>query len=114
MINVVQTRSRFVSNVVVALLLIGGVLHSRAEAAEVLERPHTYALSDVVISLERTGCLGSCPSYTVAIHGDGRVVYDGRSHVAVIGHREKNIDQKQVVELLEHIYKIRFFLMPNT
>jgi hypothetical protein len=27
--------------------------------------------SDVVIRLERTPCLGTCPVYTLAIHGDG-------------------------------------------
>ncbi|MGO1070365.1 DUF6438 domain-containing protein [Lysobacter sp. CA199] len=37
------------------------------------------------ISLQRTECLGSCPSCTVTLHGAGTVVYSGRAYVASTG-----------------------------
>lgn len=72
------------------------------------ERPQSYSLADVVISLERTV---RCPNYRVAVHGDGRVIYDGGQCGGPIGRKEWKIDQKRIVELLDYIYRIRFFEM---
>src|SRR5215471_1107147 len=57
------------------------------------ETPSLNSLSDadlktLTIRLERIGCFGTCPAYTVAIHGDGRIEYDGKSHVKQVGVRE--------------------------
>jgi hypothetical protein len=73
--------------------------------------PTSYLLTDVIISLERTHCYGPCPVYKVQIHGDGRVRYEGHENVKVVGIREATIGKKKIVELLKHIYEIRFFGM---
>ena len=57
------------------------------------QTPDLSSLSDadlktVTIQLERTGCYGTCPGYSVTIHGDGRVEYNGKSHVKEIGTQE--------------------------
>ena len=39
----------------------------------------------VVITLERTVCYGTCPAYTLRITGDGSVEYEGMRYVRVIG-----------------------------
>lgn len=45
--------------------------------------------SKVTITLERSGCFGSCPSYTVRVSTDG-ISFEGRGNVAAMGtHREK-------------------------
>src|ERR1700746_1609053 len=49
------------------------------------EAPDLNSLSDselkaLTISLERTGCYGSCPAYTVTIRGDGSVTYVGKNY----------------------------------
>ena len=36
-------------------------------------------LATLTIQLERTGCFGSCPAYSITMHGDGRVEYSGKS-----------------------------------
>jgi len=40
--------------------------------------------SKVRITLERTGCFGSCPAYTVAVSTDG-IVFNGRGFVVAAG-----------------------------
>ena len=49
--------------------------------------------ADIVITLERTICLGECPDYRVEIRGDGRVTYHGENYVAVEGDYSWTIPQ---------------------
>jgi hypothetical protein len=90
-----------------ALFAACSAIHARDDPA----LPTSYLLTDVIISLERTHCYGPCPVYKVQIYGDGRVRYEGHEHVKVVGVREATIDKKEIVELLRHIYEIRFFGM---
>jgi hypothetical protein len=43
------------------------------------------SLDSVRITLERTGCFGSCPSYAVEISGNGAMTYHGGAYVLVDG-----------------------------
>ena len=53
--------------------------------------PNIRPDSKVTITLERTGCYGSCPSYTVSASTDG-IVFNGRNFVAASG---KHTDQSE-------------------
>lgn len=64
---------------------------------------------DVTITLERTVCFGACPDYTVTIHGDGTVVYEGRNFVAVEGVQTAHISEEKVQKLVDEFYLIGFF-----
>ena len=46
--------------------------------------------------LERTVCFGSCPDYSIEIHGDGQTIYEGRRFVRVHGRVTGRIPQPQV------------------
>jgi hypothetical protein len=46
--------------------------------------------------LERTACYGSCPDYTLEIHGDGQAIFDGRTFVRVHGRVTGRIPQSAV------------------
>lgn len=35
------------------------------------------------MQLSRSGCYGTCPSYSVVIHGDGKVEFHGKHYVAI-------------------------------
>ena len=48
------------------------------------------------ITLERQPCFGFCPVYTLTIHGDGQVEYDGLNHVEVTGPQTAAIDPAAV------------------
>jgi hypothetical protein len=72
------------------------------------EPPTRYGLKDVTITLDMCKS-GPCPSYVVSIHGDGRVSFEGRKNVNIIGRHEVRVDRDRVIELLGHIYSARFF-----
>ena len=50
----------------------------------------------LTVQLERTACYGNCPAYTVTIHGDGRVEYNGKTPVKEKGLREGRIEAEQI------------------
>ncbi len=47
--------------------------------------PDAASTGVAAIVLERTLCYGTCPAYTVSAYADGRVVFEGREHVARVG-----------------------------
>jgi hypothetical protein len=66
-------------------------------------------LKTMTIQLERTACLGSCPAYSVIIHGDGRVEYNGTRNVKETGTREGRIETDKVRALASEFAKIKFW-----
>jgi hypothetical protein len=60
----------------------------------------TSTTSNFSITLERVGCLGNCPDYTVTILGDGSVHYEGKSYVRVEGIRKRAIPISEVNKLI--------------
>lgn len=63
------------------------------------------------ITLARDACLGSCPSYTVEIAGDGSVVYQGRACVAQTGERHAQIPVAEVKNLVAKFQDVDFFTL---
>ena len=58
-----------------------------------------------VITLERTVCYGTCPSYVVTATGDGNVQFEGRDFVKAKGKTKYRVDPKAIAALaddLEH------------
>lgn len=70
-------------------------------------------LDDVVIHMERAPCFGTCPVYSVTIHGNGEVVYQGERFVAVTGEQRRQIPEEKVRELLAKIEEVGFFEMKD-
>jgi hypothetical protein len=67
----------------------------------------------VVIELERMGCYGICPIYSLQILGDGRVQYDGQRFVLIEGAQTARVDLRQVQELITAFENIDFFALPD-
>src|SRR5437773_10875561 len=61
------------------------------------------------IGIERLGCYGTCPVYTLVITSDGSVHYDGTRHVPRTGKRDGYIDRWHFHLLAEHIRDSGFF-----
>lgn len=61
--------------------------------------PH-IPLPDVSIELSRSGCFGSCPSYTVTLQGNGRVDYWGGQYVSIAGPQNVRVPPTTVAALL--------------
>src|SRR5262245_49637963 len=79
----------------------------------VQEKPTAYKPEEIQITLSRTICFGSCPSYWVQIFGDGTVKYEGMDFVAVKGTRENKIAGTEVVKLVNAFLAVEFFGLPN-
>lgn len=71
----------FLFSILIAGLSLPGIKSALGHSDE--QTPDLSSLSDadlktLTIQLERTGCYGTCPAYSVTIHGDGRVEYNGK------------------------------------
>ena len=87
------------------------VLFSFFAGSDILPLQRNYG--DVVITLERTVCYGTCPAYSLMIFGNGTVVYEGQRYVAVAGRHTSSIPQQEVKELVNHMHKAGYFSMQD-
>ncbi|MDB4959409.1 MAG: hypothetical protein JWO36_6978 [Myxococcales bacterium] len=77
-------------------------------ATETVKTPHLRPVPARIV-LERTGCMGLCPSYTVTILGNGTIEWIGEANVAAIGTRAGAATRTQLEQLSRMIDKARFF-----
>jgi hypothetical protein len=61
------------------------------------------------IKLSRSGCFGTCPSYSVVIHGDGRIEFHGGHYVSIPGDHQARIAPEAAARLLERFRAAEFF-----
>jgi hypothetical protein len=66
--------------------------------------------SKVKITLERTGCYGSCPSYIVAVGTDG-ILFNGRGFVVAVGSHSDSVDAPEVRQLAKKFIAADFYSM---
>ena len=81
----------------------------KKHAAPPVVGPH----SKVAITLERTGCFGSCPSYTVTVSTEG-IVFDGRGFVVATGKHTDITDPDEVRSLAKHFVAADFYSMDDS
>lgn len=65
--------------------------------------------TDFSITLERTGCVGSCPDYKVTVSGTGAVLYEGRWYVRTKGVHRRTIPVSVVQSLIQQLRDAEFF-----
>src|ERR1700732_4053120 len=99
-------------SILIACLSLPGIKSALGHSDE--QTPDLSSLSDadlktLTIQLERTGCYGTCPAYSVTIHGDGRIEYNGKSHVKETGTRDGRIEVDKIRELASQFPKIKFW-----
>jgi len=63
------------------------------------------------VMLERTPCLGMCPTYRVTIHGDGRVDWEGIENVVAMGRLDgpTHVSRGDLEQLSHVIDEAKFF-----
>jgi len=62
-----------------------------------------------VIRLERSGCYGTCAIYSVELHGNGDVVYEGKCFVVIGGRHSGRADPTKVATLLRQVRDADFW-----
>jgi hypothetical protein len=77
-----------------------------ANAAPAKTRPMRFR-----VTLERTPCLGRCPTYKVTIHGNGKVDWEGIENVAAVGRMDGKsvVPRKDLEKLARQIDDAKFF-----
>ncbi len=100
------------------LALIGGgcslakVLSNNPQAQQ--SAPTQIIPKDTVITLERTGCNGSCPIYKLRISADGSLAYDGQMYVKTKGIVRSTVSQEQLRQLISEFEKAKYFSLRDS
>ncbi len=77
------------------------------------QKPTNIDYQNAVITIRRGMCYGMCPDYTLTIHGDGKIEWDGRHFVYPKGFRRAEINPDDVKELVDEFYRIGYFDMKD-
>jgi hypothetical protein len=70
-------------------------------------------LKTVVVRMERTHCLGTCPAYILTIHGDGRVEYVDKENKEVAPPKQGSITPSAVKTLVAEFARVKFLSLPD-
>jgi hypothetical protein len=68
---------------------------------------------DTVITLERTECFGTCPSYKLSISANGEVVFVGQRFVKRVGKVKGRISPDQLKQLIAEFERINYFSLKD-
>lgn len=63
------------------------------------------------VELQRTGCYGSCPAYTVTIKSDGSVIFEGKDHVQRKGRSKATVAPADWDLLVAVLNRSHFFAL---
>ncbi len=69
-------------------------------------KPNTEA--GPVLTFERTPCFGMCPAYKMQVYADGRVSYEGRRAVPMMGPQDLKIPAATVADMLRTAQEAHF------
>ncbi len=69
--------------------------------------------SEIAITLVRTGCFGTCPSYAVTITTDG-IAFEGHGFVVASGRHTDRVDGDEVRNLAKRFIAADFYSMDST
>ena len=69
---------------------------------------------DVLISLEKTACFGTCPAYKLEIFASGLVLFNGISNHEMIGKHKSQLDPQTLREVIEKFKSSSFFNFKNS
>ncbi len=77
-------------------------------------RESSLSVSDPVtdelyVRMERGGCYGLCPIYSVEIESDGKVTFDGKFYTKTTGKAEARISPRQIEQIVKAIKGADFF-----
>lgn len=61
------------------------------------------------LSMQRTPCMGRCPTYKLEIHDDNSVVYTGQQNVSVVGEQKGTITADGRAKIIAKIEALQLF-----
>ncbi len=75
--------------------------------------PTENVFSDLVITMERTACHGTCPIYKLTIEGNGDVIYEGQDFVQVKGKHTASLGPAQIQDLVSAFEQAKFVTLTD-
>jgi (2Fe-2S) ferredoxin len=78
------------------------------------QTPTPSDLKEVVITLERTECFGTCPVYSLTVYGYGAVIYEGIRFAQVQGTIQTTISEDKIIQLVSEFQKIDYFSLRDS
>ena len=73
-----------------------------------LSKHTTKNQKELIISLEKTACFGTCPVYKIKIYNSGKATYEGLKHVEKTGLHYLTISESEKNKILMKAKKIGF------
>lgn len=68
----------------------------------------------LMFAYQRNSCYDDCPSYTLDVYSDGKVIYNGRSGVVQTGVVEKQVSQEAIAALTKQVKAAQYFSLSST
>ena len=69
---------------------------------------------DLIMSLERGSCFGTCPVYSIKIYKNGWGIYEGKKHVSTKGRRQFRLNDEKLNKLISEFEKINYFSLNDS
>lgn len=66
-----------------------------------------------VLIFEKTPCFGRCPAYKATVYSNGRLSYEGKSNVPLLGAHELQLPAVTVKYILKEAQRIGFARLPG-
>ena len=82
-------------------------------AATKVPFPEIKDWNSLRIKLERTGCFGMCPAYSIEIRGDGSVTFNGGSFSLISGVHRESISSTAVANLVNEFRRADYFSLKD-
>ena len=96
--------------VLAAILLIAGC---RSAGSTPADDTAAVRMEDVLITIERTPCFGTCPVYTLSLTGEGVVTFNGVRFTRTTGQAMDTVPADSVAALLREIQGAGYFSMKD-
>ena len=77
----------------VVLLLVVVVVSGCSLPVSPFQAP---AKSKLLAKIERSGCPGACPVFSLSVFSDGSAIYQGETHTVVSGEKEFSLNKDQL------------------
>jgi Domain of unknown function (DUF6438) len=75
----------------------------------VTEEPDAEEKLELILEFIKTPCFGKCPTYSVQLWSNGKMIYDGKSNVEKMGRFESSANNSFIYTIFQEAEKIDFF-----
>lgn len=68
-----------------------------------------HTSDQILFTMEKTACMGSCPVYNLKVYQDGWAILEGVAHVAYLGNYQLKLSDKEIAGIKDAFEKHDFF-----